>query len=162
MVVPILGRGVLLHLRYAEKMKTEVNTREEYDALLQRGIDALCDDRYHLEIHLRREIQKERFGGNNAEGNAKFYAYCLHHKPLVCENCGKPIRNPSATNVSHILTRGAHQECSHDPRNTSILCWRCHSLYEHSTTRDQLRMWYVEKTERIKQELKQEYNGINA
>ena len=56
-------------------MKTEVNTREEYDALLQRGIDALCDDRYHLEIHLRREIQKEKFGGNNAEGNAKFYAY---------------------------------------------------------------------------------------
>ena len=138
-------------------MKTEVNTREEYDALLQRGIDALCDDRYHLEIHLRREIQKEKFGGNNAEGNAKFYAYCLHHKPLVCENCGKPIRNPSATNVSHILTRGAHPEMAFDPRNINILCWECHNAWEHKTTRWKLRMWFVEKNERTIEQLKQEY-----
>ena len=138
-------------------MKTEVNTREEYDALLQRGIDALCDDRYHLEIHLRREIQKEKFGGNNAEGNAKFYAYCLHHKPLVCENCGKPIRNPSATNVSHILTRGAHPEMAFDPRNINILCWECHNAWEHKNTRWKLRMWFVEKNERTIEQLKQEY-----
>ena len=138
-------------------MKTEVNTREEYDALLQRGIDALCDDRYHLEIHLRREIQKEKFGGNNAEGNAKFYAYCLRHKPLVCENCGKPIRNPSATNVSHILTRGAHPEMAFDPRNINILCWECHNAWEHKTTRWKLRMWFVEKNDRTIEQLKQEY-----
>ena len=143
-------------------MKTEVNTREEYEALLQRGIDALCDDRYHLEIHLRREIQKEKFGGNNAEGNAKFYAYCLHHKPLVCENCGKPIRHPSATNVSHILTRGAHPDLAHDCRNVNILCFECHSAWEHKTTRWKLRMWFVEKNERTIEQLKQEYNGINA
>ena len=141
-------------------MKTEVNTREEYDALLKHGIDALSDNRYHLEIGLRRAIQKEKFGGNNDEGNAKFYAYCLHHFPMVCENCGKPIRHPWATNVSHILTRGAHPEASHDPRNISILCAECHSLYEHSTTRQQLRMWYIEKTERIKEELKKEYQGL--
>ena len=138
-------------------MKTEVNTMEEYEALLQRGIDALCDDRYHLEIHLRREIQKEKFGGNNAEGNAKFYAYCLHHKPLVCENCGKPIRNPSATNVSHILTRGAHPEMAFDPRNINILCWECHNAWEHKTTRWKLRMWFVEKNDRTIEQLKQEY-----
>ena len=138
-------------------MKTEVNTREEYDALLQRGIDALCDDRYHLEIHLRREIQKERFGGNNAEGNAKFYAYCLRHKPLVCENCGVPIRHPSATNVSHILTRGAHPEMAFDPRNINILCWECHNAWEHKNTRWKLRMWLVEKNERTIEQLKQEY-----
>lgn len=138
-------------------MKTEVNTREEYEALLQRGIDALCDDRYHLEIHLRREIQKEKFGGNNAEGNAKFYAYCLHHKPLVCENCGKPIRHPSATNVSHILTRGAHPEMAFDCRNINILCFECHNLWEHKPTRDRLRLWFVEKNERTIEQLKQEY-----
>ena len=138
-------------------MKTEVNTREEYDALLQRGIDALCDDRYHLEIHLRREIQKEKFGGNNAEGNAKFYAYCLRHKPLVCENCGVPIRHPSATNVSHILTRGAHPEMAFDPRNINILCWECHNAWEHKNTRWKLRMWFVEKNERTIEELKKEY-----
>ena len=138
-------------------MKAEVNTREEYEALLQRGIDALCDDRYHLEIHLRREIQKEKFGGNNAEGNAKFYAYCLHHKPLVCENCGKPIRHPSATNVSHILTRGAHPEMAFDCRNINILCFECHNLWEHKPTRDRLRLWFVEKNERTIEQLKQEY-----
>lgn len=138
-------------------MKTEVNTREEYDDLLKHGIDALSDNRYHLEIGLRRAIQKEKFGGNNDEGNAKFYAYCLHHFPMVCENCGKPIRYPWATNVSHILTRGAHPEMAFDPRNISILCAECHSLYEHSTTRGRLRMWYVEKTERIKEELKKDY-----
>lgn len=141
-------------------MKTEVNTMEEYDALLKRGIDALSDSRYHMEINLRRRIQKEKFGKNDDEGNAKFYHYCLTHFPMVCENCGKPIRYPWATNVSHILTRGAHPEMAHDPRNISILCAQCHELYEHSTTRDQLRMWYVEKTERIKEELKREYNGI--
>ena len=141
-------------------MKTEVNTREEYEALLKHGIDALSDSRYHMEINLRRRIQKEKFGKNDDEGNAKFYHYCLTHFPMVCENCGKPIRYPWATNVSHILTRGAHPEMAFDPRNISILCAQCHELYEHSTTRDQLRMWYVEKTERIKEELKREYNGI--
>lgn len=103
-------------------MKTEVNTREEYDALLKHGIDALCDDRYHLEMGLRIAIQKEKFGRNDDVGNAKFYHYCLTHFPMVCENCGKPIRHPWATNVSHILTRGAHPRLSHDCRNINILC----------------------------------------
>ena len=113
-----------------------------------------------MEINLRRRIQKEKFGKNDDEGNAKFYHYCLTHFPMVCENCGKPIRYPWATNVSHILTRGAHPEMAHDPRNISILCAQCHELYEHSTTRDQLRMWYVEKTERVKEMLKKEYQGL--
>lgn len=137
--------------------KELVTTREDYDILLSKGIDCLYDPRFDLEIGLRRAIQKEKFGGNNDEGNAKFYAYCLRHFPRVCENCGKPIRHPWATNVSHILTRGAHPEMAHDPRNVSILCAECHELYEHSTTRGRLRMWYVEKTERIKEELKKEY-----
>lgn len=138
--------------------KEPVTTREDYDILLSKGIDCLYDPRFDLEIGLRIAIQKEKFGKNDDEGNAKFYHYCLTHFPMVCENCGKPIRYPWATNVSHILTRGAHPEMAHDPRNISILCAQCHELYEHSTTRDQLRMWYVEKTERIKEELKREYN----
>ena len=158
MVVPILGRGVLLHLRYAKEMRTElVTTREDYDILLARGIDCLYDRRFHLEIGLRRAIQKERFGGNNAEGNAKFYNYCLRHFAHVCENCGKPITNPTATNVSHILTRGSHPEMAHDPRNVNILCFDCHNLWEHKTTRDRLRLWFVEKNERTIEQLKQEY-----
>ena len=139
--------------------KYVLTTREEYDDLLKRGIDALYDERVAVLDHaLRREIQKAKFGGNDDAGNAKFYAYCLHHKACVCENCGKPIRHPWATNVSHILTRGSHPEMAHDPRNVNILCWECHELWEHTTTRDRLNPWFVEKNERTISKLKREYN----
>ena len=142
----------------------EITNREDYDALLKRGVDCLYDKRYHLEIGLRREIQREKFGKNDDEGNAKFYAYCIKHFPHVCENCGKPIEHPWATNVSHILSRGSHPEMAHDPRNVNILCWECHELWEHKTTRNRLNMWFVEKNERTIQMLKQEYNNdrVNA
>ena len=52
----------------------EITNREDYDALLKRGIDCLYDKRYHLEIGLRREIQREKFGKNDDAGNALFYA----------------------------------------------------------------------------------------
>ena len=135
-----------------------ITTREEYDALLKRGIDCLYDKRYHLEIGLRREIQRERFGKNDAEGNAKFYAYCLKNLPLVCEHCGRPIRLPSAYNVSHIISRGSDARMSHDPRNVNILCVDCHFMFEHTTTRSRMNPLFVEKNERRKELLKKEYN----
>lgn len=138
----------------------EITNREDYDALLKRGIDCLYDKRYHLEIGLRREIQREKFGKNDNEGNAKFYAYCIKHFPHVCENCGRPIPFPCATNVSHILTRGSHPEMAHDPRNVNILCGTCHELWEHAPTRFKLNPWLVEKNERTIKLLKQEYNGV--
>ena len=162
MALQIYGGGILRDTGYAEEMRTElVTTREDYDILLARGIDCLYDSRFTLEINLRRDIQKEKFGKNDDEGNAKFYAYCLHRFPMVCENCGKPIRHPWATNVSHILTRGAHPEMAHDPRNINILCAECHELWEHKTTRNRLRMWFVEKNERTIEQLKREYNGTD-
>ena len=162
MALQVYGGGILRDTGYAEEMRTElVTTREDYDILLARGIDCLYDSRFTLEIGLRRDIQKERFGSNTVEDNSKFYAYCLHHFPMVCENCGKPIRQPSATNVSHILTRGAHPAMAHDPRNINILCWECHQLWEGKPTRDRLRLWFVEKNERTIEQLKREYNGID-
>ena len=142
----------------------EITNMEEYDALLKRGIDCLYDKRYHLEIGLRREIQREKFGKNDDAGNALFYAYCIKHFPHVCENCGKPIEHPWATNVSHILSRGSHPEMAHDPRNMNILCWECHQKFEHTTTRHYLNPWFVEKNERTIQLLKREYNNdrVNA
>ena len=138
----------------------EITNREDYDALLKRGIDCLYDKRYHLEIGLRREIQREKFGKNDAEGNAKFYAYCIKHFPHVCENCGKPIPHPWATNVSHILSRGAFAPLSHDCRNVSILCWECHQKYEHKPTRVTMNPWYLEKVERRIEMLKEEYRDF--
>ena len=138
----------------------EITNREDYDALLKRGIDCLYDKRYHLEIGLRREIQREKFGKNDAEGNAKFYAYCIKHFPHVCENCGKPIEHPWATNVSHILSRGAFAPLSHDCRNVSILCWECHQKFEHKPTRITMNPWYLEKVERRIEMLKEEYRDF--
>lgn len=136
----------------------EITNREDYDALLKRGVDCLYDKRYHLEIGLRREIQREKFGKNDDEGNAKFYAYCIKHFPHVCENCGKPIPHPWATNVSHILSRGSFAVGSHDPRNTNILCWECHRLWEDKPLRNRLNPWFVEKNEKRIEKLKREYN----
>ena len=87
---------------------------------------------------------------------------CLYDPRFDLEigNCGKPIRYPWATNVSHILTRGAHPSLAHDPRNINILCAECHSAWEHTTTRYKLRLWFVEKNERTIEELKREYYGI--
>ena len=138
----------------------EITKREDYDALLKRGIDCLYDKRYHLEIGLRREIQREKFGKNDNEGNAKFYAYCIKHFPHVCENCGRPIPFPCATNVSHILSRGAFAPLSHDCRNVSILCWECHQKFEHKPTRVTMNPWYLEKVERRIEMLKEDYRGF--
>lgn len=138
----------------------EITNREDYDALLKRGIDCLYDKRYHLEIGLRREIQREKFGKNDDAGNALFYAYCIKHFPHVCENCGKPIPHPWATNVSHILSRGAFAPLSHDCRNVSILCWECHQKFEHKPTRVTMNPWYLEKVERTIEMLKKEYRDF--
>ena len=133
-----------------------ITTREEYDYVVSRGYEPLMDARFPMDIHLRVEIQKEKFGGNNAEGNAKFYKWCIEHKPNICEECGKPIRYASATNVSHILTRGAHPDKSHDCRNTNILCFDCHSKWEDATTRKDMKIY--EKNMRTIEMLKKEYN----
>ena len=141
-------------------MAVEISKREDYDALLKRGIDCLYDKRYHLEIGLRREIQREKFGKNDDAGNALFYAYCIKHFPHVCENCGKPIPHPWATNVSHILSREAFAPLSHDCRNVSILCWECHQKFEHKPTRVTMNPWYLEKVERRVEMLKEDYRGF--
>ena len=133
-----------------------ITTREEYDYVVSRGYEPLIDARFPMEHSLRVEIQKEKFGGNNAEGNAKFYKWCIEHKPNICEECGKPIRYASATNVSHILTRGSHPECAHDPRNANILCFECHSRWEHTTTRKGMNICH--KNEKTIEILKKEYN----
>ena len=138
----------------------EITNREDYDALLKRGIDCLYDKRYHLEIGLRREIQREKFGKNDDEGNANIYAYCIMHFPPVCENCGMPIPHPWATNVSHILSRGSFAQGAHDPRNMNILCWECHQKYEHKPTRVTMNPWYLEKVERRIEMLKEEYRDF--
>ena len=134
-----------------------IHTREDFESAVKRGFNPLCEDAWRLPmaIDLRREIQREMFGKHNAQGNARFYKYIIDHKPHVCEECGRPIRYPSAINVSHILSRGAHPEMAHDPRNVNILCPKHHSEWEDATTR---RGMLIEpKNERTIKQLKKEY-----
>lgn len=141
-------------------MIARITTRDEYDSFVREDKEPLIDRRFDIDIDLRREIQKEKFGGNNAEGNQRFYQYCLKHKILVCEECGMPIRNPSAMNVSHIISRGADARMAHDPRNVNILCPEHHAQWEHVTTRKGMRILY--RNERTIERLKREYNYKNT
>ena len=68
----------------------------------------------------------------------------------------RPLKEYSATYISHILTRGAHPEMAHDPRNINILCFRHHNQWEHATTRRTMRIY---RGNLLKvQELKKEYD----
>ena len=131
-----------------------IETREEYEYCLSRGYDPLIDERFPMEINLRREIQREKFGKNNRGGNSKFYRYCIENLPHVCEECGRYISYPSAVNVSHILTRGAHPDKAHDPRNVNFLCFDCHARWENG---DRESMKIYPKNLKTIEQLKKEY-----
>lgn len=113
------------------RTKNKITTRAEYEACRAAGIDVL-GGRYDVPISLRVELQRELFGtGHTPAENEKFYRYCWEHKRQICEECMKPLRSYSAVFVSHILTRGAHPEMAHDPRNVNILCLRHHNQWEN-------------------------------
>ena len=131
-----------------------ITTREKYKAVVNIGFEPLIDD-FGLDHGLRLEIQKERFPSNEV-----FYRWCWDYYPHRCMECMKPLGEYSATYVSHILTRGAHPDMAHDPRNVRILCARHHEQYEHRTTRKTMRIY--EQTERIAEQLRYEYNDIQG
>lgn len=142
-----------------------IETREEYDYCLERGHDALIHRFFLLPIELRVQIQKETFGrtilgrGNIPQANQRYYYWMWDHKPHICENCQHPLHQYSATFVSHILSRGAHPEMAHDPRNSNILCKGCHDKWENETTRKTMRIYPANII--IIELLKTEYQILN-
>ena len=76
------------------------------------------------------------------------------NKPHYCEECMRPLAEYSAVYVSHILTRGANPDMSHDPRNVNILCFRHHSEWENGA-REQMRIFA--KNQLTIEELKKDY-----
>lgn len=132
-----------------------ISTRQEYDYAKGRGYEPLIDRRFDIEIHLRVSIQQELFGkGHIPAENEKFYRWCWEHKPHYCEETMRPLRQYSATYVSHILTRGAHPEMAHDPRNTNILCFAMHQKWENG---DRENMRIYASNQLIIEKLKKEY-----
>lgn len=134
-----------------------IDTRELYDYARSRGYEPLTDKRFVLDINLRVSIQRALFGsGHTPEENQRFYRWCWEHKSHICEECMRPLREYSATYVSHILTKGAHPETAHDPRNVNILCFNHHNQWENGN-RESMRI-YLGNARTIEQ-LKKEYGS---
>lgn len=107
----------------------------------------------------RIELQQRLFGdGHTTEENEKFYRWCWEHLPHRCEECLRPLNEYSAVYVSHILTRGAHPEIAHDPRNINILCLKHHNQWENGERRS-MRIWL--KNQQTIEQLKREYYEQN-
>ena len=118
-----------------------IDTRELYDYARNRGYEPLIDRRFSLEINLRVSIQREMFGiGHTPAENERFYRWCWDHYPHICEETMRPLRQFSATYISHILTRGANPAMAHDPRNVNILCFEMHNRWENGD-RENMRIY---------------------
>lgn len=140
-----------------------IKTEEEYNIVVSRGYQPLLNNRFFLlDIDLRETLQKRIFGhcaiGRGRDimaANDRFFHWIWDHKPHYCEECMKPLHDYSAVYCSHILTRGAHPEMAHDPRNINILCFRHHNQWENG---DKKSMRIYPGNMRIINELLEDYN----
>lgn len=132
-----------------------IDTRELYDYACERGFEPLVDRRFAVEINLRVSIQRELFGrGHTPEENERFYRFCWDHYPHVCAETMRPLHQYSAAYVSHIMTRGAHPDMAHDPRNVNILSVEMHNRWENG---DRQNMRIYQSNLLIIRMLKKEY-----
>jgi len=135
-----------------------IDTRELYDYARQRGYEPLIDRRFAVEINLRVSIQRELFGtGHTMAENERFYRWCWDHYPHICQETMRPLREFSATYVSHILTRGAYPQMAHDPRNVNILSFEMHNRWENGD-RENMRIYRANLL--IVEQLKEEYREL--
>lgn len=109
-----------------------INTIEDYEIAVSQGFEPLIDWRHFaIPIRLRIDLQHSIFGtGNNPQVNERFYRWVWQRKTHVCEERMKPLDWYSAVHISHILTKGAHPDIAHDPRNTNILSTEAHQQWE--------------------------------
>lgn len=128
--------------------------RWEYDYAVSQGYEPLIDPNFKLDIKLRKEIQHELFGGFSPQANLKFYKWVWEHKPHICEETMQPLRNYSASVVSHIISKGARPDISLDPRNTNILTLQMHNKWEFGNRKE---MRIYNKNQKTIQMLLEEY-----
>lgn len=142
----------------------KIDTQEQYDYAVRRGYEPLMDWRFYLDIALRVDIQRNLFGlggfdkKSRPQANQRFYEWVWNRKPHVCEEFMIPLMQYSAKFISHILTRGAHPEMAHDPRNVNILSFKAHQKWEDATKRKYMRIYA--KNIRIIQFLKNDYLNL--
>ena len=136
---------------------------QSYFYCVQRRYEPLVDDLFKMDIRLRVYLQNQYFlvrkkGGkiDRQRSNIKFYKWVWDHKPHQCEETLTPLEKYSAKFVSHILTKGAYPEMAFDPRNTNILRFDKHRLWENDEARKGM-LIYIQNM-KIIELLKSEYN----
>lgn len=114
-------------------------TMADYESITAMGFNPLMDwRRFQLDIGLRITLQSRLFGrveighGDIPQANQRFYMYCWENSKVhVCQESQQPLYEYSATFISHILSRGAHPEMAHDPRNFNLLSKYWHDQWEN-------------------------------
>lgn len=141
-----------------------VKSRIFYNEIVSSGFNPLIDViRFEMDIKLRVDIQREVFGhslssrGDVVAANNRFYHWMWQHKKHICEETMRPLRNYSSAFISHILTRGAHPEMGHDPRNINILFTTAHNQWE---TGDRKKMRIYPANMRTIELLKKDYSKL--
>jgi hypothetical protein len=100
----------------------------------------------------KKQIKKQN---KNAKRNQDFYELALlESKGKACEECGCDIPFPSATNVSHIVTKGSNSFVRSHSLNYFYLCHGCHFTYDFG---DRASMRIYDEALRRKQIIIKEY-----
>ena len=100
----------------------------------------------------KKQIKKQN---KNAKRNQDFYNKALlESEGKKCEECDCEIPFPSATNVSHIVTKGSNSFVRSHPLNYFYLCHGCHFTYDHG---DRTSMRIYDEALRRKQIITREY-----
>ena len=100
----------------------------------------------------KKQIKKQN---KNAKRNQDFYNKALlESEGKKCEECDCEIPFPSATNVSHIVTKGSNSFVRSHPLNYFYLCHGCHFNYDHG---DRASMRIYDEALRRKQIITREY-----
>jgi hypothetical protein len=100
----------------------------------------------------KKQIKKQN---KTAKRNQDFYNKALlESEGKRCEECDCEIPFPSATNVSHIVTKGSNSFVRSHPLNYFYLCHGCHFTYDHG---DRASMRIYDEALRRKQIITREY-----
>jgi hypothetical protein len=138
----------------------KILTREEYFQKQINGVEPLLDPAFDIEINLRKQLQNELFGedGSDPANRHVFFKWVWENRPHVCEETGAFLGyTMQAEFMSHILSRGAHVEMWHDPRNINLLVPDAHRKWE-TGKREKMKIW--DKNKPVIARLKADYSQL--
>jgi hypothetical protein len=140
----------------------KILTREDYIKSQINGVEPLLDPAFDIEINLRKQLQNELFGedGSDPFNRRAFFKWVWENRPHVCEETGAFLGyTMQAEFMSHILSRGAHIEMWHDPRNINLLVPDAHRKWE-TGKREKMKIW--DKNKVIVARLKADYSQLKT